>query len=83
MIIRRLQSENLLCFKQLDLNDLPAQGPILISGPDESGKSSVLEILCLALFGRTATHSRDTLNRTIRWGAEQSNSSPRSKTAIA
>ncbi|MBF0341611.1 MAG: AAA family ATPase, partial [Magnetococcales bacterium] len=71
MIIRRLQSENLLCFEKLDLRDLPADGRILITGGDEAGKSAILEILCLALYGRTANLPGPALARAIRWGQEQ------------
>ncbi|MBF0628019.1 MAG: AAA family ATPase [Magnetococcales bacterium] len=71
MIILRLKSENILCFHQLDLTDLPAQGRILITGPNESGKSALLEILAFALFGRTANLARNDLAKVIRWGADQ------------
>ncbi|MBF0262619.1 MAG: AAA family ATPase [Magnetococcales bacterium] len=71
MIIRRLQSENILRFKKLDLDDLPASGPILITGPDEAGKSALLEILCLALFGRSANLADEAVAKAVRWGAEQ------------
>lgn len=71
MIIRRLQSENILRFKKLDLDDLPAAGPILITGPDEAGKSALLEILCLALFGRSANLADEAVAKAVRWGAEQ------------
>ncbi|MBF0417317.1 MAG: AAA family ATPase [Magnetococcales bacterium] len=71
MIIRRLQSENILRFKILDLKDLPASGAIFITGPDESGKSAILEILCLALFGRSANLVDESVAKAVRWGAEQ------------
>ncbi|MBF0614886.1 MAG: AAA family ATPase [Magnetococcales bacterium] len=71
MIIQRLQSENLFCFNRLDLHDLPMEGVILLTGPGDSGKSAILEILCCALYGRTAHLARNTLTRAIRWGAER------------
>ncbi|MBF0271616.1 MAG: AAA family ATPase [Magnetococcales bacterium] len=71
MIIRRLQSENILRFEHLNLDDLPERGGILITGPNESGKSAILETLCLALFGRTVQLSGADLPKAIRWGADQ------------
>ncbi|MEO5347578.1 MAG: AAA family ATPase [Magnetococcus sp. YQC-9] len=71
MIIHRLHSENILRFKMLELNDLPASGLILVSGPDESGKTALLEILSLALFGRSANLSGEAVAKAVHWGAEQ------------
>ncbi|MBF0190527.1 MAG: AAA family ATPase [Magnetococcales bacterium] len=71
MIIRRLQSENILRFEKLDLDDLPARGGILITGPNESGKSAILETLCLALFGRTVQLAPEAIAAAIHWGADQ------------
>lgn len=68
MIIQSVQSENLLKYEGLDLQDLPAQGVIAISGQNESGKSSIGETICFALFGRTFSLDHDDLNKLIRWG---------------
>ena len=53
MIINSVSAQNVLKYKSLDLHDLPAQGIIAVSGLNESGKSSIGETVCFALFGRT------------------------------
>ena len=68
MIIQSLSAENLLKYRQLELNDLPAQGVIAISGFNESGKSSVGEAICFALFGRTFAVGPTDVQKLIRWG---------------
>ena len=68
MIINRLSAKNFLKYSLLELNDLPAQGMIAISGPNESGKTAVVETLCFALFGRTFSLPSEQIHRAIRWG---------------
>lgn len=69
MIIRSLCAENFLKYQRLELKSLPRRGIIAISGPNESGKSSIGETLCFALFGRTFSLSGEGLPKLIRWGA--------------
>ncbi|MEO5331888.1 MAG: AAA family ATPase [Magnetococcus sp. YQC-5] len=71
MIIRRIRSENILRYKALDLNGLPEQGRILIAGPNESGKSAILETICLAIYGRTSNLTPDLAVKAVKWGCEQ------------
>jgi exonuclease SbcC len=68
MIITHLSAENLLKYKNLDLSNLPRQGVITISGQNESGKSTIGESVCFALFGRTFSLADDEIIRVIRWG---------------
>ena len=68
MIIQSLRAENILKYEGLDLQDLPAQGVIAISGQNESGKSTIGETICFALFGRTFSLGHNDLNKLIRWG---------------
>ena len=68
MIIHRLQSRNLLKYAALRLDELPAVGLIGISGDNESGKSSIGETLCFALFGRTFAIPASDRQKLIRWG---------------
>lgn len=70
MIIRRLQSENILRYKELDLNNLPTIGRILIAGANESGKSAILETLTLAIFGRTSNLPCESVAKAVKWGAD-------------
>ena len=68
MIIRDIQARNVLKYAELSLRDLPASGLIAVSGPNESGKSTIGETVCFALFGRTFSLSQRDLVKVIRWG---------------
>ncbi len=67
MIINSVKARNVLKYASLDLQDLPARGLIAITGPNESGKSSIGETVCFALFGRTFSLDYDDLTKLIRW----------------
>ena len=68
MIITRLYAKNVLKYGTLLLEDMPQQGVIGISGPNESGKSSIGETICFALFGRTWSLNEKSRQKVIRWG---------------
>jgi len=68
MIITRISAENVLKYRQLELGDLPREGIIAISGQNESGKSTIGETVCFALFGRTFSLDEESIDRVIRWG---------------
>lgn len=68
MIIKQLQAENVLKYAALQLTNLPAHGLIGLSGANESGKTSIAEIICLALFGRTFALPPQDLAKCIKWG---------------
>lgn len=68
MIIHSIRANNVLKYEQLDLQDLPPQGVIAISGFNESGKSTIGETICFALFGRTFSIDEGDLDKIIRWG---------------
>lgn len=68
MIITHITADNLLKYTHLDLTDIPRQGVITISGPNESGKSTIGETVCFALFGRTFSIDEEEITRVIRWG---------------
>lgn len=70
MIITGVVAQNLLKYTHLELRGLPDQGVIAVSGKNESGKSSIGEILCFALFGRTFALEPEELAKAIRWGEE-------------
>ena len=67
MIINSVKAENVLKYARLDLQEIPEHGLIAISGPNESGKSSIGETVCFALFGRTFSLDFDDLPKIIRW----------------
>jgi DNA repair protein SbcC/Rad50 len=68
VIIQSLTAENILKYRRLDLRDLPEHGLIAISGQNESGKSTIGETICFALFGRTFSLDQDEINKLILWG---------------
>ncbi|MGD9164180.1 MAG: AAA family ATPase [Chromatiales bacterium] len=67
MIINAIKADNVLKYASLKLQDLPARGLIAITGANESGKSSIGETVCFALFGRTFSLDFDELTKIIRW----------------
>jgi len=69
MIITALHSENILKYAHFDLEEIPELGIIAISGANESGKTSIGETICFALFGRTFSHTSLNIQKIIRWGA--------------
>ncbi len=71
MIITSLKAVNVLKYKKLDLTDLPENGVIAISGANESGKSSIGETVCYALFGRTWSLDNADIGKLICWGERQ------------
>ena len=73
MIITHLRAENCLKYAELEFSDLPASGLIAVSGPNESGKSTIGETICFALFGRTFSVNADTPGKLIRWGQPRCN----------
>lgn len=68
MIITHITADNLLKYTHLELTEIPRQGVITISGQNESGKSTIGETVCFALFGRTFSIGDDEITRVIRWG---------------
>jgi len=67
MILRHLTAHN---FKHLDLDMVLPEGILAISGPNESGKSSILEAILFALFGRTPKAPRGEKDRLINYQAD-------------
>lgn len=68
MIIQAVQAENLFKYTTLSLAGLEGKRRILLSGPNESGKTAVIEAISLGLFGRTASHETTQLAKVIKWG---------------
>ncbi|MEA1888870.1 MAG: AAA family ATPase [Pseudomonadota bacterium] len=68
MVITHIIADNLLKYTHLELTDISRQGLITISGQNESGKSTIGETVCFALFGRTFSIDEDEITRVIRWG---------------
>ena len=70
MIIISIKAQNVLRYAELQLENLPEKGIIAVSGLNESGKSSIGETVCFALFGRTFSLNSAELEKIIRWGEE-------------
>lgn len=69
MIVGSVRAHDILKYHRLELGGLPASGVFMVSGPNESGKSSIGEILALAFFGRTFALEPSELDKAIRWDA--------------
>ncbi len=54
MILDRLEAKNFGRYRSLTLSSLPERGLIGVVGPNESGKTTIGDIICFALFGRTS-----------------------------
>ena len=67
MIIHGLWAENILKYERLNIDELPERGLFAISGENESGKSTIGETICFALFGRTFSLGRERIAKVIRW----------------
>ena len=70
MLIQSLSAQNFRKYEQLTITDLPKKGVITVSGLNESGKSSIGEAICFALFGRTFNLSGASATKLIRWDTE-------------
>jgi exonuclease SbcC len=70
MIITSIKSHNLLKYTELNLENLPEKGIIAISGNNESGKSSIGESVCFALFGRTFSLEPEEMKKIVLWGEQ-------------
>lgn len=68
MILNKLRATNILKYARLELTELPEKGQIAVSGPNESGKTAIVETICFALFGRTFSHGPEDIVKIIRWG---------------
>ncbi|MBF0161748.1 MAG: AAA family ATPase [Magnetococcales bacterium] len=70
MIIQSIQAENLFKYKTLSLSGLAGARRILLSGANESGKTAIVETICLGLFGRTTALEPQQLGKAVKWGEQ-------------
>lgn len=68
MIIKAISANNFLKYEDLQLSDLPEHGVIGVRGNNESGKSSIGELICYALFGQTFANNEGEGAKLISWG---------------
>ncbi len=70
MLIKSLDAKNFRKYNQLTINDIPESGVITVEGSNESGKTSIGEAICFALFGRTFFLNEDNLHKVVCWGSD-------------
>lgn len=70
MLINSLTAENFRKYHKLEVTDIPDRGVITVAGQNESGKTSIGEAICFALFGRTFTLDEKNLHKIICWGRD-------------
>ena len=68
MLIKSLRATNFRKYNKLVVNDIPESGLITVAGSNESGKTSIGEAICFALFGRTFFLEEKNLNKIVCWG---------------
>jgi len=71
MLIESLLAENFRKYETLEINDIPENGAITVSGANESGKTSIGEAICFALFGRTFFLDEKNITKLVYWGKEK------------
>ncbi len=69
MIIRSLSCRNFKRFESLEVPEFPREGLVGILGMNESGKSTMGEVISYSLFGRTPTAGTGQTRTLLRWGA--------------
>lgn len=70
MLINSLTAENFRKYHRLEVTDIPQRGVITVAGQNESGKTSIGEAICFALFGRTFSLDESNLHKIICWGRD-------------
>ncbi len=70
MILTEIKADNILKYSRLELTNLPSSGLIGVSGKNESGKTSLGEIICFGLFGRSFSLEGQNLIKLIQWGQQ-------------
>lgn len=68
MLIHSLQLTNFKKYSDLLIDDLPELGVVKVGGKNESGKTTIGEAVCFALFGRTFLNNNKNAKRLIHWG---------------
>jgi exonuclease SbcC len=70
MLISALYAENFRKYQKLEVEDIPQKGVITVAGLNESGKTSIGEAICFALYNRTFVLDQKNLYKIIAWGAD-------------
>jgi len=67
MIIQSLFARNFMKYEELSVRHFPDEGVVGIVGDNESGKTTILEAITFALFGRTIKVDESSYLRLICW----------------
>lgn len=70
MLIKSILATNFRKYQNLVIEDIPESGLITVSGSNESGKTSIGEAICFALYGRTFFLDEKSLNKIVCWGSD-------------
>ena len=71
MLLKVIEASNFMKYHRLLIGDLQDKAFIGIFGENESGKSTIGEIVSFALFGVTARYKGDELTQLINWDADE------------
>ena len=71
MIITSIIADNFRKYAHLQLDNLPEQGLIALTGGNESGKSTIGDAIQFGLFGRTDQVPAEDAAKLIHWGANK------------
>ena len=77
IILKHLTVERFRLLREINLH-FPQRGSILVQGPNEAGKSALLESIYFALYGTpiatgTADHGRSSIDDLVLYGSSQAN----------
>lgn len=70
MIVNGIKAHNFMRYGDFQLEGFPEKGLIGIFGENESGKSTIGELICFCLFGRTPRASEGEPEKLVRWGED-------------
>ncbi|HOC92585.1 MAG TPA: SMC family ATPase [bacterium] len=70
MILKEIKASNFMRFENFALGGMPDTGVVGIFGDNECGKSSIGELICFCLFGRTPKAPEGDPKKIIRWGQD-------------
>ena len=78
IILKHLTVERFRLLREINLH-FPQRGSILVQGPNEAGKTALLESIYFALYGvplaapSVADYGRNSLDDLVRYGSSQAN----------
>lgn len=70
MLIKSLFANDFRKYRQLKIDNIPENGVISVSGANESGKTSIGEVICFALFNRTFVLDEKNISKLVLWGQD-------------